>query len=114
VSDTGSRDAFLTAYEAWRCLAFPPGSPNDDLDELHADIALADTWVANSVIPYVTDGVAYTAGDEADIIRDLQNLRSRAETLAMDSVADEVKLALDYLDYVDALLAVFERFIAVR
>ncbi|GAA1753285.1 hypothetical protein [Agromyces humatus] len=48
---TEALDAQLVAV--WRDAPFPPGSNNDQLDELHADLALIDTWVAESLLPYL-------------------------------------------------------------
>lgn len=50
-------DHFSRAVEAWRREPFPPGSATDALDELHADLALADSWLAEAVIPFVDRGV---------------------------------------------------------
>lgn len=46
-------DAFGDIITAWREASFPPGSDNDQLDEVHADLALFDTWVAAAVLPYL-------------------------------------------------------------
>jgi hypothetical protein len=48
---------FEEAVSLWRERSFPAGSEDDDLDELHADIALADSWIADAVIPYVDAGL---------------------------------------------------------
>jgi hypothetical protein len=105
-------DAFRTAYQAWRERPFPPGSPDDDVDELHADLALADSWVAESVIPYIEDGSHQPAN--VDVLSELRALRRRAEKLETTAKPEESRLAVDYRDYIDALAEVYTRFLAVE
>jgi len=52
---------FEAAVATWRSQPFPSGSINDALDELHADLVLADTWVAEAVIPFVDHGALQPA-----------------------------------------------------
>ena len=95
------------AYAAWRSRPFPPGSSDELLDELHADLALADTWVAEAVIPRVEHGLHQPA--RADVIDELEELRDRAVELTETSgrFADG-DLADDYREYVDVLLRVYK------
>jgi hypothetical protein len=44
------------AFRAWRDAPFPRGSVVDALDEAKADLVLHDSWVAESVIPFVEHG----------------------------------------------------------
>jgi hypothetical protein len=48
---------FEISVAAWRDEPFPHGNDTSEaLDELHADLVLAETWVAETVPPYVTRG----------------------------------------------------------
>ncbi len=71
--------ALEDAVATWRDQAFPPGSATDALDELHADLALADTWVAESVIPFVEHGLHKPA--RVDVVTGLRDLGARAGEL---------------------------------
>jgi len=79
------------------------------LDELHADLALADTWVAETVIPFVEHGVSDPA--RIDVVNELRKLRSRAEELGRASDGEEARLAASYRDYFDVLLRVYAGFL---
>ena len=106
IADMGE---FEDAYASWRSRPFPPGSTNDSLDELHADLALADTWVAETVIPFVEHGVSDPA--RIDVVNELRKLRSRAEELGRASDGEEARQAASYRDYFDVLLRVYEGFL---
>lgn len=101
---------FEDAYEAWRSTAFPVGSARDTLDELHADLALVDTWVAESVIPFAETGRHQPA--RVDVIEELRRLRARANELAQVGDADDKRLAESYHKYAGILLSVYEGFLA--
>ena len=94
---------FAEAFEAWRRVPFPMGSPEDDLDELHADIALADTWVAESVIPFAEQGTFVPAA--VDVLHELQALNDRAMRFG------ETDPVAEYLAYVGLLADVYEAFL---
>jgi hypothetical protein len=53
---------FQEAYAAWRLQPFPSGSTNDEIDELHADLALVDSCVAETVLPFVERGEHVSPG----------------------------------------------------
>ena len=97
---------FNDAYVAWRNQPFPAGSTDDALDELHADLALADTWVADSVVPYVERGVFQPA--RVDVIEEVSRLRDRV--VALRSAGGD--LSASYRDYANLLLRVYEGFLA--
>ena len=101
---------FEDAYIAWRSRPFPPGSEHDSLDDLHADLALADGWVADSVIPYVERGIFQPA--QLDVIEELGKLRDRAVELRGAGGKHDPTLSDTYRDYVDLLLRVYEGFLA--
>jgi len=102
--------AFEDAYGAWRWCSFPSGSANDEVDELHADLALADVWVADTVIPYVESGIYQPA--QVDVLAELTKLRERSDQLASGASPDDAQTVLAYRDYVDLLSAIYEGFLA--
>lgn len=101
---------FEDAYIAWRNQPFPSGSGDDSLDELHADLALADSWVADSVIPYVERGIFQPA--QLDVIGELGKLRGRALELRAGGGREDPALYDAYRDYADLLVRVYEGFVA--
>jgi hypothetical protein len=102
-------DDFAEAVTAWRMLPFPDGGTSDATGELHADLALADTWVAESVLPYVEHGTHDPA--KVDVIDTLGDLQRRAVNLARSSDSEERELADAYLGYIEALVRVYEGFL---
>ena len=100
---------FEDAYTVWRSRAFPQGSADDSLDELHADLALADTWVADSVIPYVKRGEYQPA--QVDVVGELRELRNRAEQLRSRGTDKHAAVAASYAEYATILLHVYESFL---
>jgi hypothetical protein len=98
------------AYAAWRTEPFPHGGSHDELGELHADLALADTWVAESVIPYVERGVYEPAN--VDVMSSLAELRARLEALASAGDVGVKASMADYSRYIDLLAEVYEAFLA--
>jgi hypothetical protein len=79
------------------------GSAEDDLGELHADIALADTWVAESVVTYLKRGTFLPA--KIDVLHELKALHIRAIALGNAGGAAE------YLQYIDLLSNLYEAFL---
>ena len=98
------------AYARWRRQPFPPGSACDPVDELHADLALADAVVADAVIPFVEDGVYELP--LLDVVAELRALGARASELQTTAGPDEGGLVQDYADYLALLSLVFEDFLA--
>jgi hypothetical protein len=82
---------------------FPIGEAEDSIGVLHDDVALVDTWVAESVVPYAKDGRYVPA--VPDVMGELRRLRERATALG---TADG---APDYLRYIGLLSAVYEAFL---
>lgn len=105
-------NAFAAAYKAWRDCSFPPGSADDAIDELHADLALADHWVVESVVPYVERGIYKPA--HVDVLTELSQLRERAERLLPVASAGDAQIVLAYREYVDLLSEVSESFLALH
>jgi hypothetical protein len=100
---------FEKAYEAWRLRPFPKGSHVDALDELHADLALADTWVAESVVPFIKRGVYSPA--QVDVMEILSEVRSRATKLAESVGGADREVAMEYAAYAHLLEIVYEAFL---
>lgn len=102
---------FEHLYADWRGRPFPPGTADDSLDELHADLALADTWVADSVIPYVERGIHQRA--QLDVVEELGKLRNRAVELRGRRDGENAELSDSYRDYANLLLRLYESFLAL-
>jgi hypothetical protein len=100
---------FERAYSKWREQPFPLGSSLDALDELHADLALVDTWVAEAVVPFAEHGMYRPI--QVDPIQTLEEIREGITELAKSASADEKRLASEYVAYVDLLLSVYELFL---
>jgi hypothetical protein len=98
-----------STYDEWRDREFPPGSSCNSLDELHADLALADTWVAESVIPYIDHGRYLPAKVDVPVV--LRTLVARAEALER-SRPDVARVAADYADYARLLERVYNAFLS--
>jgi hypothetical protein len=100
---------FKQRVAEWRRMPFPPGSSIDTLDELHADLVVADSWVAESAIPYLERGVYDPA--EFDVLKELRILRDRAanETALSDEAGRE--LARRYVVYAEVLIRVYVDFL---
>jgi hypothetical protein len=94
---------FQDAYEAWIEVPFPIGDANDRLGELHDDVALADTWVAESVVPYFKEKRFVPA--VPDVLQELRTLRERAVALG------EADGAPEYVTYIDLLANVYQSFL---
>jgi hypothetical protein len=101
--------AFETPYASWREQPFPPGSTWDPLDELHADLALADSWVAETVIPFVEHGVNQPAN--VDVIGTLRDIRNRANILGELGHGDDKRLAQEYSNYAELLQRVYDGYL---
>jgi hypothetical protein len=101
--------SFPDAYRAWRKRPFPLGSTNDALDDLHADLALADTWVAEAVVPYIERGVHQPL--QFAVIPELTRLRTRADEVAKEVGPADIRLANEYGEYVDLLMNVYRAFL---
>jgi hypothetical protein len=98
----------LDAYRRWSDEPFPPGSIRDDIDELHADLATVDHWVADMVIPYVEDGRRFPL--KVDIDGGLQHLRRRLLHLRASASGKDLVLRDRYSKYAALLDAVFRAY----
>jgi hypothetical protein len=101
---------FKDSYASWRRKPFPQGSSTDSLDELHADLALADTWVAETVIPFVERGVYKPA--QVDVIQELGKLHDRAREIEQMTDGEDRRLAADYGHHAALLVGVYNGFLA--
>src|SRR4029077_8587317 len=95
-------------YGRWRELRFPRGSHRDDVDELHADLALVDTWVADTIVPYVEQGAITLP--QVDIAAGIRDIRSRAIALREGPAGEERALLDRYIDYVDLIEKLYAAF----
>jgi len=109
-----ARAAFRALYEAWRRLPLPDGSADDDdVDELHADLALAVVNVAGPVVTFINTGkVASRAQFDANL-GDLTDLLRRADTLASSASGDGRERATEYQAYIRLTTEVWQSYLAV-
>ena len=74
------------ACESWQRQPFPPGSSDDAIDELHADLALADSWIAEAVLRLVEHGqLKFARVDVIDELRTLAERAAKVELTASDA-----------------------------
>ncbi|WP_370246877.1 hypothetical protein [Nocardioides sp.] len=102
---------FEEAVREWREASFPHGSALDVLDEVHADLVLYDTWVAESVLPYVDRGIWEPA--VPDVLGALDELIRQVEKLRAEGT-DDLDAACAYLAYAELLRAVYVAFVRER
>lgn len=98
------------AYASWRQQPFPSGSADDVLDEIHADLVLVDTWVAESLIPFVEHRHYQPA--RVDILGGIGKIRERAMAAARSAADDDRKLAVAYETYADLMDTVYRALLA--
>lgn len=97
--------SFIVAYEHWRNLAFPEGSPVASIDELKADLALVDVYVADTVIPFRDGGGCMTP--VVEVPRAIADLEQRIDaSMAAAQPVDRDRL-IRYRDYCSALRQVW-------
>jgi hypothetical protein len=99
--------ALNEAIQRWQRAPFPRGSADDALDEIHADLALYDTWVAAPLLLYVDRGVWLPA--VPDVLGALDDLTRRVEVLR--AAGEEPEIASQYLDYAALLRAAYLAFL---
>jgi hypothetical protein len=96
----------------WRSKPFPAGSSNDAVDELHADLVLIDSWVADSVIPFVQEGRHTPAA--VDVLGAIDRLQEQIAQL-MSITASDTRLSLEnYQAYAECLSGVYRAFLEER
>jgi hypothetical protein len=96
------------AVREWREAPFPRGSAVDSLDEVHADLALYDTWVAECVLPYLQHGVWEPA--VPDVLGAIDALTNQVEELSTSGTED-LEAAESYLAYASLLRSVYVAFL---
>ena len=70
---------------------------------------LADTWVAQTIIPFVEDGRYHPA--QVDVLGKLQEIRDGATELGRSGSADIKRLAREYVTYAELLRTAYESFL---
>ena len=101
---------FDDAYVAWRKQPFPHGSIDELVNDVHGDLAVADTWVAESIILFVEDRTFRPA--KVEVLAELGMFRRRAVELLEISDEDDTQLLNSYIDYFDRLARVYTAFLA--
>jgi hypothetical protein len=99
------------SVRTWREAPFPRGSAVDALDEAHADLALYDTWVAESVLAYIDRGIWEPA--VPDVLGALDDLVRRIEELRAAGT-DDPEAVSRYIAYAALLRAVYLAFLQER
>jgi hypothetical protein len=104
---------FQDAYRAWRSEPFPNGSvDDDDVDELHADLANVDDWVAGPVVTFFNHGeVVEPPGSAVRVFGALIELRGRARLLAVSAKGDGRSQAEKYERYVEHMELVYRAYL---
>ena len=97
---------FEEAYRAWRSQPFPSGSHDDQIDDIHAQLAYVDAVVADVVIPFVESGRDVSVKlDVAALLNELSSrIAAHDETV---SARLDGRLA-EYQHYCDLLRSVYE------
>ncbi len=102
---------FEETVRNWREASFPQGSEVDALDDIHADLALYDSWIAESVVPYVDRGIWEPA--VVDVLGALDELILRTKALQRTGI-DDRSAAASYLAYAEMLRRVYRAFLQKR
>jgi C1A family cysteine protease len=97
---------FMAAYSAWRAKPFPAGSADEALDELHAELATWDTWIASTLVPFIDHG--RISRDQVDVTAELNKLARHADNLAHSLDGENLKKAQEYREYADLLSRAYE------
>lgn len=100
--------SFEGAFQSWRDARFPRGSSIDALDEVHANLALYDSWVAESVLPFMDRGIWQPA--VPDVLGALENLVRQVEELR-SSGTEDLEAVSAYWAYADLLRTVYRAFL---
>lgn len=88
----------------WLGTPFPPGSANDVLDEIHAELVTVDTLIAGIVLTYRDTGDWISP--VLDVMGELSRLRE-AILAAQEAASEDKNVIVSYIDYVDLLTAVY-------
>jgi hypothetical protein len=100
------------SYQQWRAEPFPASNGSDEFGEVHANLVLIDSWVAEYVIPFVERGV--TPMPRVDVAGALTDLRQQLADLDLGAAPAKEALALDYSRYVMLLDEVWQAFLRAR
>lgn len=102
--------AFRELVVGWQGSVFPKGSPDEELDEIHADLALCDSWIAESLLPYLRTGKWVPAiPDVLQVLDDIVDRLNRQQEQRNDLV-----LIDQYTQYASLLRAVYKGFLDRR
>lgn len=95
--------------DEWLRTPFPAGSStNDDLDEVHAEIALVDTWVAECVLEYRHAGIWSPA--VPDVFAELDRVSEELDEIPLNDVEQHAQ-ALQYASYLHLLRDAYRAFL---
>lgn len=103
---------FDNLYGKWHAAGFPSTTMNDEVDELHKDLILYDSWVAESVIPFVKNGRHVPA--VPDVVRTLDEFMQRAEVLAQRLGGQDLVSVQEQMAYAKCLAELYAEFLVRR
>lgn len=99
-----------SSYGEWRAAPLPSGNGSEDFGEIHADLVLVDSWVAEYVIPFVERGIKHSP--RVDVSGALTDLRRRLSDLDRGPVVSKRALADEYSRYIAMLEELWQSFCA--
>ncbi len=102
-------DKLEAAYRAWRAAPIPSGCRGDESEDLHGDLLVADTWVAEDLVPYIESGATFNSA--FDVLPRLLALHARATELIEDPQNADPACAILCADYAKLLIDVYVLFL---
>jgi len=94
------------AFSQKNSIAFPPESDFEETSELHAELALYDTFMAGIITTLIQDG--RVPREHARLLRPAPELRARLRVATESECSALAADAVRYLDYLDRLEHVVE------
>ena len=98
-----------SAYRAWRTAQIPRGADDERLAELNGDLRVADTWVAEDLVPFVESGQVFASAFE--VMPRLRALHGRALRLAEDLHGADETRAIACANYLQLLVDVYAAYL---
>jgi len=97
--------------EAWRQCLFPTGSSIESIDSLHAELALADSWVAEDIVPFLERGMYKPDADT--VMNQLSKLEAKLLRAIEAADMNEKGILTSYLNYCEILEAAYSAFLTI-
>jgi hypothetical protein len=103
-------DELEVAYRAWRDEPIPRGADDERLASLDADLRVADTWVAEDLIPFIEAGQLFESAFE--VLPRLNALLLRARVLVDELDGEDAERAISTARYLRLLVSVYELYLS--